>query len=116
LKNKKRSPERESAFESKSVFVPKVLWKCYNLIVFGNFSDTRPEIAAFQRSLLRQVGPARKLAMLGQMNQTVKTLALSGLQSRYPDESPEMLRRRLADLILGSALASLVYGPMVDKR
>ena len=78
-------------------------------------SDTRPEIVALQRRLLRQAGPARKLAMLGQMNQTVKTLALSGLKSRYPDDSPEMLRRRLADLLLGPALASLVYGPIVEK-
>ncbi len=78
-------------------------------------SDTRPEIAALQRRLLRQVGPARKMAMVGQMNQTVKVLALSGLRSRYPVESPEMLRRRLADLVLGPALARLVYGPIIDK-
>ncbi len=83
--------------------------------MFETFSDTRPEISALQRNLLRQVGPARKLAMLGQMNQTVKTLALSGLRSRYPDESPEVLRRRLADLVLGPSLARLAYGPMVDK-
>jgi len=80
------------------------------------FSDTRPEVAALQRRLLRQVGPARKLAMLGQMNLTVKTLALSGLRSRYPGDSPELIRRRLADLVLGPALASLVYGPIVDQR
>jgi len=84
--------------------------------VVDTFSDTRPEIAALQRRLLLQVGPARKLAMLGQMNQTVKTLALSGLKSRYPNESPEMIRRRLADLVLGPALASLVYGPIIGER
>ena len=80
-----------------------------------SFSDTNPEVAILQRDLLRQVGPARKLAMLGQMNLTVKTLALSGLRSRYPTDSPEMLRRRLANLILGQSLASLVYGPIVDE-
>lgn len=80
------------------------------------FSDTRPEIAALQRKLLRQAGAARKLAMLGQMNQTVITLALSGLRSRYPDDSAEKLRRRLADLILGPALANQVYGPLVMKN
>jgi len=78
-------------------------------------SDTRPEVAALQRNLLRQAAPARKLALLGEMNQTVKTLALSGLRSRHPDDSPEMLRRRLADLLLGPELASLVYGPLVEK-
>jgi hypothetical protein len=91
------------------------LGKCYNLKVNETLSDTRPEIVALQRSLLRKAGPARKLAMLGQMNQTVKTLALSGLRSRYPADSPEMLRRRLADLLLGPALASRVYGPPVEQ-
>jgi len=94
----------------------ELLGKCYNWIVMETFSDTRSEVTALQHRLLRQVGPARKLAMLGQMNQTVKTLALSGLRSRYPGDSPELIRRRLADLVLGPALASLVYGPIVDQR
>jgi hypothetical protein len=81
--------------------------------MFATNSDTRPEAADLQRRLLRQAGPARKLAMLGEMNLTVKTLALSGLRSRYPDDTPEMLRRRLADLILGPELANRVYGPLV---
>jgi hypothetical protein len=54
--------------------------------------------------------------MLGEMNKTVKTLALSGLRSRYPDENPSMLRRRLADLILGPELAAQVYGALVEKK
>ncbi len=79
-------------------------------------SDTRPEVVALQRRLLRQASSAQKLAMLGQMNQAVKTLALSGLRSRYPHDSVESLRRRLADLILGPALACRVYGPAVEKN
>ncbi len=79
-------------------------------------SDTRPEVAAFQLRLLRQATPARKLAMVGELNQTVKTLALSGLRSRHPDDSPEMIRRRLADLLLGTELARKVYGPLVEKH
>ena len=81
-----------------------------------NISDTNPEIAELQRDLLRQVGPARKLAMLGEMNKTVKVLALSGLRSRYPNDSPAVLRRRLADLILGPELAAKVYGPFVETK
>ena len=79
-------------------------------------SDTRPEITKLQLKLLRQTSPARKLAMLGQMNQTVITLAFSGLCSRHPDDSAEMLRHRLADLILGSELANRVYGPLIVKN
>lgn len=84
--------------------------------MFETFSDTRPEVASLQRNLMRNVGPARKLAMLGQMNQTVITLAISGLRSRYPEDSQEMIRRHLADLILGPSLAALVYGPIVGQH
>jgi hypothetical protein len=93
-----------------------VFRKCYNHFMFETLSDTRPEVAALQRKLLRQASPAQKLAMLGQLNQTVKTLAWSGLRSRYPDDSVEMLRRRLADLILGPTLARRVYGLPVVKN
>jgi len=80
------------------------------------FSDTRPEIAELQRKLLRQASPARKLAMLAQLNKTVITLALSGLRSRYPEDTPAMTRRRLANQILGPGLAETVYGPMVEEK
>jgi hypothetical protein len=80
------------------------------------YSDTHPEIAEIQRNLLRQVSPARRLEMLGQMNRTVKELALSGLRSRYPDDGPQLIRRRLADLILGPELAAKVYGPMDERK
>ena len=76
------------------------------------FSDTRPEAEAVLIGLLRQAPPWRKLRMVGQLNQTVRTLALSGLRQRYPDAAPQELRRRLADLLLGSELAALVYGPL----
>lgn len=75
-------------------------------------SDTRPEAAAVLRRLLRQASPARKLDMLGQLNQAVITLALSGLRSQHPTDTPVMLRRRLADLVLGTDLANKAYGPL----
>ena len=76
------------------------------------FSDTRPEAEAVLIGMLRQAPPWRKLRMVGQLNQTVRTLALSGLRQRYPDATPQELRRRLADLLLGPDLAALVYGPL----
>ena len=79
--------------------------------MFGRYSDTRPEVEEIYLELLRKASPARKLALVGEMNETVKILALSGLKSRFPDDSPEMLRRRLADLLLGLELAKRVYGP-----
>ena len=76
------------------------------------FSDTRPEAEAVLIGLLRQAPPWRKLHMVGQLNQTVRTLALSGLRQRHPEATPQELRRRLADLLLGPDLAAQVYGPL----
>jgi hypothetical protein len=79
--------------------------------MFGHYSDTRPEVEEIYLELLRKASPARKLALVGAMNETVKILALSGLKSRFPDDPLEMLRRRLADLLLGPELARRVFGP-----
>jgi len=76
------------------------------------FPDTRPGTEAVLIDLLRQAPPWQKLHMVGQLNQTVRTLALSGLRARHPEATPQELRRRLADLLLGPDLAAQVYGPL----
>ena len=75
-------------------------------------SDTHPQIEAYQIELLRQAPPWRKAQMVGQMYATVKQLAYQGLRQRHPDASEDELRRRLAGILLGEALATKVYGPM----
>jgi len=50
--------------------------------------------------------------MVGQLNQAVRRLALSGLRTRHPEATSQELRRRLADLLLGPDLAAQVYGPL----
>lgn len=80
------------------------------------FSDTQPEAEQVQLELLRQAPPWRKLELLGQLNQAARTLALSGLRRRYPQATPEELRRCLADLLLGQDLASQVYGPLPSTQ
>jgi hypothetical protein len=80
------------------------------------FPDTQPQAERVQIELLRQAPPWRKLDMVGQLNQTVRTLALSGLRQRYPQATPQELRRRLADLLLGPSLAALVYDPRASAR
>lgn len=77
-------------------------------------SDTRPEAERVQIELLRQAPAWRKLELVGQMNLTVRMLALSGLRQRYPEATPDELRRRLADLLLGPTLAARVYGPLKE--
>jgi len=68
--------------------------------------DTDAEIEG-----LRQMPSWRKVALVCDMNQTVRCLALAGLRQRYPNDSPAQRRRRLADLILGPELAVRAYGP-----
>ncbi len=54
--------------------------------------------------------PWRKLELMAEMGQTVRTLALAGLRQRHPDDTAAQRQRRLADLMLGHDLADRVYG------
>ena len=73
-------------------------------------ADTSPEIEEFQIQRLRHMPSWRKMALMSDMSRTVQTLALAGLRQRYPDDTPDQRRRRLADLLLGPELAARVYG------
>lgn len=79
------------------------------------YEDTRPEIERLQIEKMRQAPAWRKLAMVGQLNETVRSLAMSGLRLRNPRASTEALRRMLADLLLGEDLATRVYGPVPNS-
>jgi hypothetical protein len=76
------------------------------------FPDTNPEAETVLIRLLREAPSWRKLEMVSQLNEAVKTMMFSGLRARYPEDSPALLRRRMADLLLGSKIASQVYGPL----
>ena len=78
--------------------------------------DTSPEIERMQIERLRQMPSWRKIGLVGDMNETVRTLALAGLRQRHPDDTPAQRRRRLADLMLGPELAARVYGPLQEDR
>jgi hypothetical protein len=64
--------------------------------------------------LLRKAPPRRKLELVGQLNETVRQLALAGLRLRHPKAGPAELRRRLAGMLLGEELATRVYGPLKE--
>jgi hypothetical protein len=74
--------------------------------------DTSPEAEAVLFKLWRETPAWRKLEMMEGLNRTARQLALMGLRQRFPDASPEELRRRLASIILGEELAQRVYGPL----
>ena len=88
-------------------------WR-YNGYMSTLFPDTHPEAEKVLIDLLRKAPPWHKMKMVGQLNRTVRTLALNGLRLCYPDDSPAKLRRRLADLLLGPELAEKAYGPLKE--
>lgn len=74
-------------------------------------ADTPAHIEALQIERLQQMPAWQKLALAGQMNQMVRTLALNGLRRRYPAASDAEIQRHLAEHRLGSELATRLYGP-----
>jgi len=75
-------------------------------------ADTQPEAERVLVGLLRDLTPARKMAMVLSANRTARALALTGLRDRHPIETQARLHRRLADLWLGPDLAAKAYGPL----
>ena len=78
--------------------------------------DTTDHSERLQITELRRMPPWRKVALVGEMNHTVCSLALAGLCQRYPSDSPERRARRLADLVLGRELAERAYGPAAERN
>ena len=78
--------------------------------------DTSPEAERVLIELLRQAPAWRKLRMVDDTNRSVKNLMMAGLRQRFPQDPPELLRRRFADLWLGPELAAAAYGPLSKLR
>lgn len=72
--------------------------------------DTHPEIEQMQLEIIRRMPPWKKVALVDDLNETVKAFAISGIKQRNPQATPEQIHRLLADLMLGPELASQVYG------
>lgn len=78
------------------------------------FQDTSPEAEEVALAIYRRMPAWRKLELVEDAIRTSRHLAMIGLRSRHPGESPQRLRRRLLDLVLGEDLARQVYGPRED--
>jgi hypothetical protein len=78
-------------------------------------SDTDPEAEKVQMEIYRRMPRWRKIELVGEANETARQLALSGLQTRHPEPSPEEIQRRLFGLLLGQELATEVYGPFPGR-
>ncbi len=75
--------------------------------------DTTPEVEEILFKMWRETPPWRKWQMMDDLNQSARQIAQIGLNKRHPNASPEEIRRRLADMVLGSELAVRVYGSLV---
>ena len=73
------------------------------------FSDTHPKIERMQIEFIRQMPSWKKFAIVDGLNETVKTLATTGIKQCHPDASPQQIHRMLATLMLGEELARKVY-------
>ncbi len=75
----------------------------------AQYSDTSPKVEELQVELIRRMPAWRKLALLDDLNETVRAFAISGIKQRHPEATPERIQRLLAELMLGPELASRVY-------
>ena len=73
------------------------------------FSDTHPKIEQMQIELIRRMPAWKKIAIVDDLNETVKQMALSGIKDRHPEATQAQLQRMLAELRLGTKLAQKVY-------
>lgn len=72
--------------------------------------DTNPKIEQMQIDLIRRMPSWKKFALIDDLNETVRTLAMSGIRQKYPEATPAQVQRHLADILLGPELARKVYG------
>jgi hypothetical protein len=73
------------------------------------YPDTHPKMEALQIQLIRRMPAWKKIAIMDGLNETVKTMAISGIKQRHPNAAPAQIQRMLAELMLGAELARKVY-------
>jgi len=76
--------------------------------------DTSSETERVLIDLWRKATPARKFAIVFDTTRSMQEFMLAGLRERHPQDSPATLRRRFAELWLGSDLARRAYGEFPD--
>jgi hypothetical protein len=74
--------------------------------------DTSPEVERVMLDLWRKIPPARRFTLVCDTSSALREFVLAGVRERYPGETPERLRRRLADVWLGEELARKAYGAL----
>lgn len=59
--------------------------------------------------LLQTRAPFERLKMVSRMNATVRTLTMTGLRERFPNDSELLLKQRLAEMLYGAVVAGEIF-------
>jgi hypothetical protein len=62
-----------------------------------------------QIQIIRRMPAWKKLSIVDGLNETIKTLAISGIKQRHPNATPAQIQRMLAEQMLGIELAKKVF-------
>ncbi len=73
-------------------------------------SDTALGAERVRLARIRQMSAGEKLAAVDAMAALLRTLVLGRIRQCHPEATPEEVRRRLAEQMLGPELARKVYG------
>ncbi len=73
--------------------------------------DTPADIERLQIEGWRRMTSAEKAATVTALTRASIAMTEAGIRHRYPEESADTHRRRLADILLGPDLARQVFGP-----
>ncbi len=80
------------------------------------FEDTDETTERKLIELTRALSDEKKLNLLFSMIETGRQLSLAGLKNRYPQASPEELKKRYAALVLDRETVMKVYGWDPEKE
>ena len=76
--------------------------------------DTAPVVLARYRELIGRESGARRLELAAGLSEGTRELAMAGLRQRYPAADAAELRRRLAELLYGRAVAERAFGRLAQ--
>jgi hypothetical protein len=71
--------------------------------------DTSRRAHELQREVYLRLGGAGRVAVMFQLNDTVRRLAMAGIRARHPGYDEEQVRFAYARLVLGDALVRAVW-------
>lgn len=75
-------------------------------------NDTSAAAEQARLRALKAMSPARRLSIALGWSQSIRDMSRAGLRKRFPDHSEKELTRLMAERLLGTELATEVYGPL----